>query len=90
MEERRGERVAIGGGRGLLAANDLRGHVGDRAQHRARRGDGRVGTGSGQAEVGQERLIALVHEHVLRLDVAVDEARLVRRVERDRSPDRAA
>jgi hypothetical protein len=77
-----GERVAVGGGRAALAHRLLRRDVRGRAEHLAGLGDLVLEPEPGDAEVGQREAVALVEQHVGRLDVAVDDPLLVRRVER--------
>ena len=66
----------------------LRRHVGGRADHDARAGDGVIVGGVGgdrarNAEVGEEH-VAAGQQHVVRLDIAMDDARRVRVRERVR------
>ena len=83
VKERRSKRVAVGGRTGNLAADDLGSHVCHRPEHRAR-ARVLIAAGTAQAEVGQERVVAFTHQHVLRLDVAVQEPRLMGGIERAR------
>ena len=61
----------------------------DRADEVAGLGQARLVGALGQSEVGEERVVAAADQHVLGLDVAVDQADAVRRVERlgDRRQD---
>jgi hypothetical protein len=78
-----GERVLVGPAVDLFAFDLLRRDVGGRPERkiRAERG-GLVGEAPRQPEVGEVRVVACVEEDVGRLDVAVDEAASMRRVER--------
>ena len=82
LERDRRERVAVGRRGRVAAAHDLGREVGDGADELAGRRERRLGAGAGEAEVGEEGVIARRDEHVLRLDVAVHEADGVRRIER--------
>ena len=67
-----GVEVALGGG--LVVLDGFGGQVGGCAHEHARRGQGGLGGGAGQAEVGDLHVAAVVDEDVFRLDVAVDDA----------------
>ena len=84
LVERQGQRVDVGLGARRAALGLLGGHVGERADDVAGRGQGRRVGEAGDAEVHQlgARLAVLGDEDVLRLDVAVDDAARVGVVER--------
>ena len=84
LEQQHAERVDVGASVGDALGHQLRRQVGDGAhQHAARRRRrGRRADRASQAEVGHLDLAAWVDQDVLRLDVAVDDARLVRRGDR--------
>ena len=88
LEQHAGERVHVGPAVDVAAARLLGRHVVRRAHREAGPRQPVVGLAPlGQAEVGQERVLAAVapgDQHVRRLDVAVDEAVRVRDVERAR------
>ena len=88
------ERVEVAALVDALARRLLRGHVGERAHDVARARERLVAGEVGDAEVGQlgravGRARAVGDHHVLRLDVAVDDAALVGVLERvgEREPD---
>ena len=66
---------------GVVAVQDLRGEVAGRAEQPAGLGEPRVLGDPGQAEVDEDRRAAL-HQHVGRLDVAVQHADRVHRLQR--------
>ena len=70
--------------RGGVAARLLRAEVVDAAHRHAARGDRRFGRGLGDAEVGDLDAAVGREEDVAGLDVAMDDAPRVRRVERVR------
>ena len=70
---RRGPGVHVGGGRGVVAVEDLGGEVARGAEQPAVHGDAGVLGDAGEAEVDQDRGAPL-HDHVGRLDVAVQDA----------------
>ena len=87
LVEHQRQRVDVGLGAGGAALGLLRGHVGEGADDVARRGQRSAVGEVGDAEVHQLRprlpfALALGHLHVLRLDVAVDDAARVGVVER--------
>ena len=84
LVEHERERVEVGALVDALAGRLLGRHVGERADHVAGAGQRLVAGQVGDAEVGQlGRHVRLVgHDHVLRLDVAVDHAALVGVAER--------
>ncbi len=93
LVEHRAEREDVGAGVGVLPADLLGGHVADGAEHgsglraarlRRRRGQrgGRLGPRElGQAEVEDLDAAVVRHEDVLGLEIAVDDALLVRGAE---------
>ena len=97
LVEDHADRVEVGGGGRLEALGLLGREVLGGAEHRAGLGDLR-GAGAGDAEVGDPRAALAVDEHVLRLEVAVDDPALVRelapariwRIDLDRLADRRA
>ncbi len=82
------QRVDVGTGVDLVTAQLLRRHVVERPHPLSRRGQAALGGASlGEAEIGEVDVLSPAprgHEHVRRLDVAMYEAALVRRVERGR------
>jgi hypothetical protein len=71
-------RVDVGARVRALVDDDLGGEVGDGADEGAAGGGGGGGHGAGQAEVGDLHLAVGGDQHVLGLDVAMDEAGRVR------------
>jgi len=69
--------VHVAGGRGLSAGQRLRRHVAHRAHDHASRGDQGFPADPGDAEVGEPGAPP-VHQHVARLQVAVDDPRRMR------------
>ncbi|GAA3196309.1 hypothetical protein GCM10010486_77370 [Nonomuraea roseoviolacea subsp. carminata] len=67
---------------GLAARGPLRRHERGRADEDAGPGDGRLVLGGGDTEVGQHRPAVLGEQHVVRLDVAVQDAGRVRGAQR--------
>ena len=84
LEGDAGERVAVGRGRGRLAARLLGRHVPGRSQHRPRGGERVVSGGARDAEVRDAEVPVARDEEVRGLDVAMDDSARVRRVERGR------
>ncbi len=82
VEERGAERPHVAGGAGLLARRHLGREVGRRAGDHAGLGEGGVGPGAGDAEVGDLGLAVGGDQDVRRLDVAVDDPAVVGRGER--------
>ena len=74
------QRVHVGGGAGVVAVQDLGREVARRAEQPAGVGELGVVGDPGQAEVDEDRGAAL-HQHVGRLDVAVQDAGVVHRGE---------
>ena len=72
------ERVDVAALVGRIAFDLLRRHVRRRAEHRAARGHARVADRAREPEVGDADAALLVDEHVLRLEIAVDDALGVR------------
>jgi len=83
MVEGGAERVEVAAGVGLLAAGDLGREVERGAEGRARHGQARIHPRAlGEAEVGHLRQAPRREQDVRRLDVAVDDPRLVGHAER--------
>lgn len=76
------ERVHVGGTRDGPAGGLLRRHVEGSAGHRVRAGDARDVGRAGHPEVDQDHGAVVLHEQVARLHVPVDDAPVVRRVQR--------
>ena len=76
------QRVHVGQGRDLGPGRLLRGDVGRRAEHRPGGGELAGHRRAGDAEVGEDQRAVGADEQVAGLDVAVDDAPLVRGVQR--------
>ena len=77
LVEHDADRVAVARRGDLVAAGLLGREVLRRADHRAGLGHVGLGARAGDAEVGDLEVAVLGHEHVLRLDVAVDDVAAV-------------
>ena len=78
LEQHDAEAVDVRGGRGQLAARLLRAEVVDGPERRAGQRQRGLRQGPGDAEVGDLHAALAGHEHVAGLDVAVDEAAVMR------------
>ena len=77
LEQHHAERVHVAAGVGVAVGDQFGGDVGDGADQHAVGGRGVRGHGAGEAEVGDLDLATVGDQHVLGLEVAVDDAGLV-------------